>query len=745
MRFTTLLLLLICTSIHLYSQVVKWPVGFFENLDFTTLDAPMVVTTDNFGGVRAYYQVNPNESISIGRFFLFDEKEILSDRISIGDGRFAEHISDNLLTIIYSSNIATRPVPTFRLNLVQYDISTRQLLDSTAITIESFDISGEIELVPHTCGGYWIVTHDANGLEYYSFRLSSQLELSREPVVSQVGIDRTAYPSRRKFSLIPSRNLILVSALDIDVPSIEVLSVNPSNGRLSLSADISYPPDFAGFVEPSLDGQLLYAHLRSQGSPNVRILQYDISVIDRQIIQNSELMLASPEGGGTQDITTGPDNKIYINEDELVISVINNPNERGINADYEPDRFTANFAQYLFLPHHFRVDMIRPPTMDISAVSFDDPLCSPSVTELYNSLPEGTLFVNDRIVDDISMFQLDTGLNQLRIVDDLCISMDSLFFNPVTIDVLPQDTLICPAESLFIDLSEFESVLWSDNTADKLRSIPEGIFDVIVVDRFNCVFTDTITISQADPIADILPPDTTICGEVDLMIDLSNFSSVIWSDGSDELIRLFTDTDTGIWTVDIIDDTGCGYTDTIMISSIDVTDLFPPSITLDCQDGLLTTQLNLPQDASDILWSTGDIAPAVTITEPMVISVEANLSTCIVRDTIAIIEPISPCINPTVPDSDCSVYIPNAISTQSTLGNDLFIPVSDCDLFDFSMEIYDRWGGRIFQSSQLEQSWDGRSFDGELVQSGVYTYAVRYTTGNSTAVTHNSGTLFLVR
>ena len=571
------------------------------------------------------------------------------------------------------------------MNLVQYDIASRQLLASTAVTIESFDISGEIELVPHACGGYWIVAHDANGLNYYSFRLWSQLELTEESVVSQLGIDRTEYPSRRKLSLIPARNLILVSALERDVPAIEFLSLDPASGRLSLTATISYPSDFSGFVEPSPDGQLLYAHIKSINFPNGMILQYDISDIDSQIIEDSELLLASPVDGGTQDITTGPDNKIYINEDERVISVINNPNERGVNADYEANRFTAIFSQFLFLPHHFRVDMITPPIMDIDAISIEDPICSVSITGLYNSLPDGSLFVNDIRVNDISTFQLDTGLNFLRIVDDLCVSSDSLFYSPITSDLLPQDTLLCLSESIMIDLSEFESVFWSD-------------------------------------------------GSLDLIRDLSA---------------------PGDYIVDVIDDLGCSAVDSFSIIPIDDIDLLPDSVVLECIDDRLIQTLSVPESTSNILWSTGDTSSSIVVDQPGVFTVEVDSEGCMLTDTVevtidkdcelpedipldtTIIVPIDT-LN-TISTIDCNIYIPNAISLSSTRGNDLFAPVSTCALLDYSLEIYDRWGGSVYSSNNPTEGWEGAD-----VNPGIYIYNLSYRLEGSDRTIIDSGTLTLI-
>ena len=42
----------------------------------------------------------------------------------------------------------------------------------------------------------------------------------------------------------------------------------------------------------------------------------------------------------------------------------------------------------------------------------------------------------------------------------------------------------------------------------------------------------------------------------------------------------------------------------------------------------------------------------------------------------------------------------------------------------FNMEIYSRWGERIFQSNSLDLGWDGTSKNGNEVPVGIYMYYI---------------------
>ena len=71
------------------------------------------------------------------------------------------------------------------------------------------------------------------------------------------------------------------------------------------------------------------------------------------------------------------------------------------------------------------------------------------------------------------------------------------------------------------------------------------------------------------------------------------------------------------------------------------------------------------------------------------------------------------------------VYVPNAFSPNDDGNNDEFRAYASCPLASFQMKIYDRWGQLIFESKDIEQSWDGYLMD-EVYNTGVFTWWIRY-------------------
>ncbi len=48
------------------------------------------------------------------------------------------------------------------------------------------------------------------------------------------------------------------------------------------------------------------------------------------------------------------------------------------------------------------------------------------------------------------------------------------------------------------------------------------------------------------------------------------------------------------------------------------------------------------------------------------------------------------------------------------------------------MQIFDRWGTKIFQTEDPETGWDGYNRSGELMSAGVYVYKIEVTLSNGT-------------
>jgi len=88
---------------------------------------------------------------------------------------------------------------------------------------------------------------------------------------------------------------------------------------------------------------------------------------------------------------------------------------------------------------------------------------------------------------------------------------------------------------------------------------------------------------------------------------------------------------------------------------------------------------------------------------------------CLVRDTL-VIEP-GPCCQ--------EVFLPNAFSPNGDGRNDEFRVLSTAGIELEQFEVYNRWGIRVWQTSNVRSSWNGE-YDGERAATGTFYYVLRY-------------------
>ena len=90
-------------------------------------------------------------------------------------------------------------------------------------------------------------------------------------------------------------------------------------------------------------------------------------------------------------------------------------------------------------------------------------------------------------------------------------------------------------------------------------------------------------------------------------------------------------------------------------------------------------------------------------------------------------------------------YVPNAFSPNGDGINDEFSPIqTDEDFYDgYEFIIFDRWGGEIFRTDNIEKKWDGKA-DGEVLPTGNYIWKFSYENVLNEAV-ERIGTVTLIQ
>jgi len=73
--------------------------------------------------------------------------------------------------------------------------------------------------------------------------------------------------------------------------------------------------------------------------------------------------------------------------------------------------------------------------------------------------------------------------------------------------------------------------------------------------------------------------------------------------------------------------------------------------------------------------------------------------------------------------TNCPIYVlPNTFTPNSDNANDLFIPRENRFVTQVEFTIFNRWGNKVFETSDPAINWDGRDFNGNDVDQGAYYY-----------------------
>lgn len=132
-------------------------------------------------------------------------------------------------------------------------------------------------------------------------------------------------------------------------------------------------------------------------------------------------------------------------------------------------------------------------------------------------------------------------------------------------------------------------------------------------------------------------------------------------------------------------------------------------------------------------WNTGQTTPRITVVAPGSYYVAVNINGCYTTDTILV-------------QNDCYMDIPNVFTPNGDGLNDYFFPRQYLTkgLTYFKMDIYNRWGQLIFETTNLEGAgWDGR-FNNVDQPVGAYVYVIDATFRDGQKE-HHQGNVTLLR
>lgn len=288
------------------------------------------------------------------------------------------------------------------------------------------------------------------------------------------------------------------------------------------------------------------------------------------------------------------------------------------------------------------------------------------------------------------------------------------------------DTMICRGNS--IDLLAWGSPVygWADASNPKELLTTDSVFTVKPQQSTTYLaysICDTLSVSVTVPEA---LKDTDICQGDSINIPLK-YQNESENDTSDSSIWLSLE---GEYVISR-SFPGCIQSDTFSLDH-----KFPPTLDMGF-DSLIckidTVLLDVTERNSTYKWEDGSENPIRIITQPGTYSVEGWMNGCYTENSIQIA--LSRC--------ESELVMPNVITPNNDDKNDVFIPIVAKGIVKFQLNIFNRYGMELFNSTSLDLPWGG-TIDNELAPSGEYFYFINYRDKND----QNSsikGTLSVIR
>jgi gliding motility-associated-like protein len=316
---------------------------------------------------------------------------------------------------------------------------------------------------------------------------------------------------------------------------------------------------------------------------------------------------------------------------------------------------------------------------------------------------------------------LKEGKYSYRAWQGVCYSDDT--FN-ITISVDPVikimgDSLFCEGDStlLNLEINPSDAVYqWEDGLSSLSRYFNSSD-DILVIAKNGCdSVTQDYTIRQIILEDLFLGRDTLLCIGDTLTLDpkLNSLVNYLWSTGSDQ--PRFDVTTAGSYILQISKENRCYDSDTIIIDELEVPILEKLDDILLCKREKI--KLTIPDANGQVIWNSQEIGESFTL-ENIEGRVDVKMANICGEDSAS--------FDVSLIDCYCDMIYPNAFTPNDDNLNDYFKPIVDCPkLFEFRLQVYNRWGELIFETTDVSKSWDG-SFQNTRSQDGVYFWTSNWT------------------
>lgn len=364
------------------------------------------------------------------------------------------------------------------------------------------------------------------------------------------------------------------------------------------------------------------------------------------------------------------------------------------------------------------------PTLNLGA---DTTLCFGNTVTYDLSQPYAQFLWQDASTNPIFTVSQDSILivKVSGVCDTLIDTVAVNFDMPFTFNLGP-DTSYCQGDTITLDANINVPASFAWNTGQFVDSISittsnQYIFTALnvcdtIVDTLNVVFLPV-------PNANLLPADTVNCLDQSIILVRPQNDSIsyVWSDSTSTLTYQVDSTET-VWLAAI---NACGTaidTFNAVFNGEIITDLGDDT-TICYLDSILLIATT-PSIGAVYLWNTGETSDTIfTDDVDKLYSVTVTAGACSKVSSIRVQLNELAC-----PSIDCIVTYDNVFSPNQDGLNDIWRIKSDCDIYEYDLRVYDRWGQQVHFSDNIAYGWDGY-VNGQYAATGTYFFVMEFRDG----------------
>jgi gliding motility-associated-like protein len=592
--------------------------------------------------------------------------------------------------------------------------------------LKAGNVTEKLSAVRHCNGNdIWVAIHELGSNAFYTYSVSSA-GVNTVAIVSNVGRVHTDVHGQMKFNNNGSRIACAVDTIANPSPYagkayLDLLSFDNSTGIVS-NSNALYVNNYQALygLEFSQDNTKVYGtyyNLSGVNGDNWYLVQFDLSAPN---ILSSAFVVHTVIGGSANEqlraCQIARDGKIYVIEHPSpFISVINNPNLAGAACSYSDN--AINVDPLMTSTHECRLGL---PGFMTSYFNSTFPAVTPCIVQAVANFTNPTTICKN---DCINFTDLSTG----------SVTVWNWTFPGGTPSVSSAQN---PSTVCFGTPGTYTVKLVVSNgaTTDSAKK---------VVTVNNCTVNATANFSHSD---------TVFCKNTCInFTDLSTGSITVWNwtfPGASPSISAMQNPTSicysaaGTYTAILLASNGSSTA-----SAVHTVQVGGPSVSAGPN---YTYQIN------------NAIVPGVTITA------SGNANTYVWSPTLALSNSTSPVTfaNPTVTtvytltgtdangctqistvqiyvDETCGdLFIPTAFSPNADGENDLECVFGSC-ITEMTFAIYDRWGEKVFESTDPKTCWDGM-WQGKIMDTGVFVYHLLATFRNGEKI-DKKGNIHLIR